>query len=89
MDKTKKKIANQIDCAEATKRFNDFMDNYIKGKAREELLQHIETCRHCFERIQFEQLLKSKVNSLGKTSSSGAKQAKKEIEVILSKNILT
>ena len=32
----KKKIAT-IDCDEAARRFNDFLDNYIKGKAREAL----------------------------------------------------
>lgn len=89
MNKLIKKKENQIDCAEATKRFNDYMDKYIRGKARDELLHHLQTCRHCFERIEFEQLLKSKVRSLGKSSSSGAKQVKKEIETILSKNILS
>lgn len=85
MDKAKKKIENQINCVEATNRFNDFLDNYIKGKARQELLHHIETCRHCFERLEFEQLLKMKIRSLDKLSSASSKQAKKEIEVILSK----
>ena len=89
MDKTKKKLENQIDCAEATKRFNDYLDNYIKGKAREELLHHLSSCRHCFERIEFEQMLKTKIRDLGQPSSAVAKQAKKEIETILSKNILS
>ena len=89
MNKPIKNKVNQIDCTEATKRFNDFMDNYIKGKAREELLQHLEICRHCFERIEFEQLLRSKIRDLGKPSSAGSLQVKKDIENILSKNILS
>lgn len=53
-----------INCDEAVARFNDFMDNYLKGKARQELLGHISECQHCMERFEFEQLLKTKVHLL-------------------------
>jgi hypothetical protein len=62
--KTKTKEVKAINCEEAVTRFNDFMDNYLKGKSREELVSHISECRHCFERFEFEQLLKSKVHQL-------------------------
>lgn len=60
----KNKKEKSINCEEAVKRFNDFMDNYLKGKPREELVNHISECRHCFERFEFEQMLKSKVRQL-------------------------
>jgi hypothetical protein len=63
MKKQKEKV-KAINCDEAVKRFNDFMDNYLKGKSREELVTHISECRHCFERFEFEQMLKSKVHQL-------------------------
>ena len=62
--KAKKTIPKSIKCEEAVARFNDFMDNYLRGQARKELMQHIAECRHCFERFEFEQLLKSKVQQL-------------------------
>ena len=66
MNNNKEKV-KAINCEEAVTRFNDFMDNYLKGKSREELISHISECRHCFERFEFEQLLKSKVHQLPKS----------------------
>jgi len=68
--KNKKEKVKAINCEEAVIRFNDFMDNYLKGKAREELVSHISECRHCFERFEFEQLLKSKVQQLPKSKKN-------------------
>ena len=83
--KNKNTTSKNINCEEATKRFNIFLDNYLKGKAREELLQHIESCSHCFERLEFEQLLKRKINKISKTASTDEMKAKKNIEKVLSK----
>jgi hypothetical protein len=63
----KKEKSSTINCEEAVSRFNDFMDNYLKGKSRDELVNHISECRHCLERFEFEQLLKSKVHQLPKS----------------------
>jgi len=64
-----KKIIAEIDCDEAAKRFGDFIDNYLKGKSKEELIHHIADCRHCFERLEFEQMLKTKISSLVNATS--------------------
>ncbi|MEO6130437.1 MAG: hypothetical protein ABIQ02_01225 [Saprospiraceae bacterium] len=64
--KKKKPETNAINCKEAVTRFNDFMDNYLKGIAREELIAHISECKHCLERFEFEQMLKTKVSQLSK-----------------------
>jgi len=56
-----------INCEEAVARFNDYIDNYLRGKARHELINHISQCSHCMERFEFEQLLKSKVHQLPKS----------------------
>lgn len=68
--KKKKEKEYTINCKEAVSRFNDFMDNYLKGKSREQLVSHISECRHCFERFEFEQLLKSKVQQFPKTKKN-------------------
>lgn len=73
-----------IDCEEAVRRFNDFLDNYLKGKRREELMNHLSNCKHCFDRLEFDQLLKSKIAALGHTHNVDKVQARKQIEDILS-----
>lgn len=81
--KVRKMKTAAINCEEAAKRFSDFIDNFLKGTAKDELVEHIAGCRHCFDRVEFEQILKSKVASLGKTTEK--KDAKKQLELILSK----
>jgi hypothetical protein len=68
--KKKKAEEKKIDCADAVARFNDFMDNYLRGKAKQELMYHIAECRQCLERFEFEQLLKSRVRALSKFSKN-------------------
>jgi hypothetical protein len=63
-----------INCEQAVARFNDFMDNYLKGKTREELLKHFSECKHCMDRFEFEQLLKSKVHQIGNSDDPTIKE---------------
>ena len=84
MKKSKHQI-KEINCEEAVSRFNDFIDMYLKGKAKDELQHHVNSCRHCFERIEFEKLLKSKVASLTAVNAVEEKSAKRSIENVLSK----
>ena len=79
MKKKNKEIAS-INCAQAVVRFNDFMDNYLKGKTKEELLKHLTECKDCMERFEFEQLLKSKVHQL---SDSDDAEIKEKIEKLM------
>lgn len=78
--KNKKNEVMTIKCEEAVVRFNDFMDNYLNGKARDELIKHIAECRDCMERFEFEQLLKSKVHEL---SGPDDKNMKSKIEKLI------
>jgi len=84
-DMSKQKQIAAIDCNEAVKRFNDYMDNFLKQKERKELMHHIASCRQCFDKLEFEQLLKSKISSLGNSSEQDKKAARKQLEKILSK----
>ena len=82
--KRKNKIA-EINCDEAAKLFNDFIDNYLKGASKEELIHHVEGCRHCFERIEFETMLKSKLRSLSEADSAEEQVPGKSAREVLSK----
>ena len=80
-----KKLRNKIDeinCVEATKRFNDFIDNYLKGTSKKELMHHVENCRHCFERIEFEKMLKDKVAAFASTNANENSAQNKAREIL-------
>ena len=79
--KNKKTAVKLINCEQAIARFNDFMDNYLKEKTREELIKHIGECRDCMDRFEFEQLLKSKVHQLSNTGNDDA--MKKKVEKLI------
>lgn len=72
--KKKNKKVQSINCEQAVARFNDFMDNFLKGKAREELLKHFSECKDCMDRFEFEQLLKSKVHQLSESCDPSMKE---------------
>jgi Putative zinc-finger len=72
--KKKNKEVQSINCEQAVARFNDFMDNYLKGKTREELLKHLSECKDCMDRFEFEQLLKSKVHQLTTADDTAMKE---------------
>lgn len=84
MYNSKNKPSN-ISCEEAVKRFNSYIDNYLKGKSKDELIHHIESCRHCFERLEFEQMLKSKIGSILSSTQTDVIKAEKKMHNILNK----
>jgi hypothetical protein len=63
-----------INCQQAVARFNDFMDNYLKSKTREELLKHLSECKDCMDRFEFEQLIKSRVHQLSGAEDPAIKE---------------
>ncbi len=64
-----------ISCEEALKRVFDYIDNHLEGISKNEFEDHIEKCRHCFDRVEFEKLLKSRLRALKyKESSEGLRK---------------
>lgn len=62
--KTQKNLPANISCDEAIKRIFGYIDDHLQGKPRAELEHHLEACRHCFDRVEFERLLKSRLSKL-------------------------
>jgi anti-sigma factor (TIGR02949 family) len=54
-----------IDCDEALHRLLDFLDAELPGDSLQELEQHLERCRSCFSRFEFEKRLKAHIAALG------------------------
>lgn len=76
--KTQKSSPRNISCDEAIKRIFSYIDDHLQGKSRVELEHHLETCRHCFDRVEFEKLLKSRLSKLHLNPSSG--ELRKKVE---------
>jgi len=54
----------QIDCEQALKQVFDFLDRELGEHEHAAMQQHLHTCKSCFSRVEFERLLKGKVQSL-------------------------
>jgi anti-sigma factor (TIGR02949 family) len=54
-----------IDCEEALSRLLDVLDDELHGEGRHEFENHLERCRSCFSRFEFERRLKGRITTLG------------------------
>jgi putative zinc finger protein len=43
-----------IDCEEALRRLFDYIDTELAGEPQREMEHHLERCRSCFSRLEFE-----------------------------------
>jgi anti-sigma factor (TIGR02949 family) len=55
-----------IGCAEALRVLAAFLDEELHADAREGIERHLEVCRSCFSRAEFERRLKGEINRLGR-----------------------
>jgi anti-sigma factor (TIGR02949 family) len=51
--------ARVIDCEEALRRLFEYLDAELHGERQREVEQHLERCRSCFSRAEFEKRLKA------------------------------
>lgn len=55
-----------INCEEALRTLAAFLDGELHVRDREGLERHLEACRSCFSRAEFERRLKSEIRRLGR-----------------------
>ena len=55
-----------IDCEEALRRLFEYLDAELQGEPQHEIEQHLERCRSCFSRVEFEKRLKAYTADLGR-----------------------
>lgn len=63
------KAVREIDCDEVMRQLFDFLDDEVDMGAHEEIHQHIEDCRSCFSRVEFERELKQRVQGAGRAAA--------------------
>jgi len=66
---TEGKAVREIDCDEVMRQLFDFLDDEVDMGAHEEIHQHIEDCRSCFSRVEFERELKGRVQGAGQAAA--------------------
>ncbi|MCI0444441.1 zf-HC2 domain-containing protein [bacterium] len=59
----RKKI-NEVSCEEVLKKILEFIDGELEEASQDQIEQHLQDCRHCFDRLEFERLLKSRISRL-------------------------
>ncbi|MBI2839081.1 MAG: zf-HC2 domain-containing protein [Acidobacteria bacterium] len=68
--------AKQLNCQEALRKVFDFVDGALEGVSLVEMRTHLATCRHCFDRAEFERLLKARMARLKANPASGELRAR-------------
>jgi anti-sigma factor (TIGR02949 family) len=56
--------ARVIDCEEALRRLVEYLDAELRGERQREMEEHLERCRSCFSRVEFETRLKASTAGL-------------------------
>ena len=75
--------ATLINCTESIRRLFKYIDGELPESGRHQVERHLATCRHCFDRYEFERLLKSRLNRI-RTASPTTQLRKRIHEVIQS-----
>jgi anti-sigma factor (TIGR02949 family) len=53
-----------INCREALKMISAYLDREDDQADHQALERHLESCQHCFDRVEFEKLLKNRLRGL-------------------------
>ncbi|MFP3941391.1 MAG: mycothiol system anti-sigma-R factor [Thermoanaerobaculia bacterium] len=58
-------MASRIECEEAIAKLLEFLDGELDETDRSRMHQHLETCRACYTRAEFERRLRERVAETG------------------------
>lgn len=58
-------MAKQISCIEAMSKLQAYLDREVGGPTEADIDHHLEHCRECFSRAEFEKALRKKVEQAG------------------------
>jgi len=56
---------NIINCEQALRHLFEYLDRELDGDLQAQMQHHMESCRSCFSRLEFEQTLKAHVRNTG------------------------
>ena len=58
-------MAKSISCIEAMSRLQVYLDEEVDGPTEQDIDHHLDNCRECFSRSEFEKTLKKRVYDSG------------------------
>ena len=58
-------IEHALTCEEVIERIFDYLDRELDETTRDQIERHLETCRDCFTRAEFEERLRRKIRAAG------------------------
>ena len=64
----------QISCEEALQHLYEHLDHALTAADAKEVEHHLETCRACFSRVEFEKRLKERLAAIGREQAPEALQ---------------
>jgi anti-sigma factor (TIGR02949 family) len=59
-----------IDCERALARIFEFIDRELKAHEHEAMQQHLQTCKSCYSRVEFERRLMGRLKELRDAEAS-------------------
>jgi anti-sigma factor (TIGR02949 family) len=77
------KRVKTIGCEEALKHLLIYLDQELGSAKRREVEHHLDICRSCFSRAEFEKMLKARLREVGQESVSASFE--KRIKVLLNR----
>lgn len=70
-----------LDCQDVIDNLFDYLDQEMTVEVQTSLKAHLDLCRNCFDRVQFEEVLRIKMRQ--KTSHCCPEKLKKRIQSLL------
>lgn len=62
-----------ISCEEVIERLFDYLDNELDGDTNAVIDRHLQHCRDCFSRAEFEKKLRARIAEAGRAEAGRAK----------------
>jgi anti-sigma factor (TIGR02949 family) len=62
-------MTRRIGCEEAISKLLDYIDRELDATAQVEVARHIEHCRGCFSRAEFERRLRERISEIGEVEA--------------------
>jgi mycothiol system anti-sigma-R factor len=72
-----------ISCEELLQQLFDYLDRQVDEGARADIDQHLERCRDCFSRVEFETRLRARVGAAG--TQKAPERLHRRVKAILEK----
>ena len=66
----------RIDCEDALEKLAEFLDHELSTEEKKQVAEHLDACKSCFSRAEFERRLKTKLAELGQTAAPASMQAR-------------